>query len=135
MAHSHKAKEKFRQLFILTNPLIEKWLRLYLKSNHRKFEQAMSRGLLYKEMILTDLKPNLPSELIYLPLIESGYRNRIRSKAKAVGLWQFVRGTARAYGLKINRYIDERRDPYYQLLLLLNIYKTSIEFFLIGHLH
>ena len=53
----------------------------------------------------------MPTELYYLAMIESGYSTGARSWASAVGIWQFIRGTGRRYGLKINRYVDERRDP------------------------
>jgi membrane-bound lytic murein transglycosylase D len=53
----------------------------------------------------------LPPDLVYLALVESGFNPWARSPAEAVGPWQFVEGTARRYGLKINDYVDERRDP------------------------
>ncbi len=53
----------------------------------------------------------LPDDLKYVAMIESDLRWQVSSPAGAEGLWQFVRGTARRYGLTINRYLDERRDP------------------------
>jgi membrane-bound lytic murein transglycosylase D len=53
----------------------------------------------------------LPLDLAYLPMIESGYSLTAYSKARAVGPWQFIRSTGRLYGLTINNYVDERRDP------------------------
>src|SRR4030065_567329 len=52
----------------------------------------------------------LPQELIFLPLIESGFNLHAYSPKKAAGLWQFIPGTAKRYGLKINWWVDERRD-------------------------
>ena len=52
----------------------------------------------------------LPGDLAYLPLIESGYSATAVSRARAVGMWQFMRGTARLYGLKVDNWVDERRD-------------------------
>ena len=52
----------------------------------------------------------LPGDLAYLPLIESGYSATAVSRSRAVGMWQFMRGTARFYGLKMDRWVDERRD-------------------------
>jgi membrane-bound lytic murein transglycosylase D len=54
---------------------------------------------------------NVPDELKYLPLIESGLNPYAVSRAQAVGMWQFVAPTARAYGLTIDPWVDERRDP------------------------
>lgn len=52
----------------------------------------------------------LPGDLAYLPLIESGYSASAVSRARAVGMWQFMRGTARLYGLQVDSWVDERRD-------------------------
>src|SRR6185436_10575432 len=53
----------------------------------------------------------VPSDLAYLPLIESGFQIGAVSPAGAVGPWQFMRETGRRYGLRIDRDVDERRDP------------------------
>jgi len=53
----------------------------------------------------------VPSELFYLAMIESGFNPRARSYARAVGMWQFIRSTGRAYGLRNSWWYDERRDP------------------------
>lgn len=53
----------------------------------------------------------LPPELIYVCMIESGFVTKARSHASAVGPWQFVRRTGGAYGLKMNKWVDERQDP------------------------
>ena len=66
----------------------------------------------YEEMIRTRLaEHDLPGDLVYLALIESGFSNRAVSRARAVGMWQFMPATGRAYGLRIDGWIDERRDP------------------------
>jgi membrane-bound lytic murein transglycosylase D len=53
----------------------------------------------------------LPDDLVYLGLIESGFSNVAVSRSRAVGMWQFMRGTGRWMGLRIDRWVDERRDP------------------------
>ena len=53
----------------------------------------------------------LPGDLVYLGLIESGFSNVATSRSRAVGMWQFMRGTGRWLGLRIDRWVDERRDP------------------------
>lgn len=52
----------------------------------------------------------LPGDLVYLALIESGYSNSAVSRSRAVGMWQFMQPTARAYGLRVDSWVDERRD-------------------------
>src|SRR2546428_3874379 len=54
----------------------------------------------------------LPEDLIYLTLVESGLSNTAVSRARAVGMWQFIAGTARLYGLTVDPWVDERRDPF-----------------------
>jgi membrane-bound lytic murein transglycosylase D len=53
----------------------------------------------------------IPAEIAYLPMIESGYSPWSIGPGGTAGLWQFVRSTARSYGLRIDRYVDERKDP------------------------
>jgi membrane-bound lytic murein transglycosylase D len=56
-------------------------------------------------------REGVPADLVYLPLIESGFQTGAVSRAGAVGPWQFMRQTGRRYGLRIDRDVDERRDP------------------------
>jgi len=56
-------------------------------------------------------RENLPGDLVYLALIESGFSNTATSRAKAVGMWQFMKATGKGYGLRIDSWVDERRDP------------------------
>jgi len=77
-----------------------------------KIEASLSRGTKYIPMIhQVLLEEGLPLDLAYLPLIESGFRNVAVSRAKAVGMWQFISATGKTYGLRIDNWVDERRDP------------------------
>jgi membrane-bound lytic murein transglycosylase D len=76
------------------------------------FERALARSGKYRSMMAEILRSEgLPENLIYLALIESGFSPHAYSKAHALGPWQFIRGTALQYGLTINSWLDERRDP------------------------
>jgi membrane-bound lytic murein transglycosylase D len=67
----------------------------------------------YEAMIRERLqRENLPGDLVYLALIESGFSNTATSRAKAVGMWQFMKATAKGYGLRVDSWVDERRDPF-----------------------
>lgn len=78
----------------------------------RFFRRAMARGEQYFPMIKEVFEnQKLPTALIYLPVVESGFNTSVKSRASAVGMWQFMRGTARMYGLKVTRSVDERKDP------------------------
>ncbi len=73
---------------------------------------VLGRSKLYFDMFEEKLaKHNLPIELKYLAVIESGLRPQVKSRAGALGLWQFMYGTGRMFGLQENSYIDERMDP------------------------
>jgi membrane-bound lytic murein transglycosylase D len=72
----------------------------------------LTRMSRYEPMIRERLqRENLPGDLVYLALIESGFSNSATSRAKAVGMWQFMKATGKGYGLRIDSWVDERRDP------------------------
>ncbi len=76
------------------------------------FERWLSREGRYRDLILGELRSaGLPEELLYLAMLESGFSATVVSRAKAVGLWQFMRSTGRYSGLRIDDWVDERRDP------------------------
>lgn len=76
------------------------------------FIRSYKRSGRYRPYIVAALrKAGLPEELSWLPLIESGFKVNALSKARALGLWQFISSTGYKFGLKRNTYIDERLDP------------------------
>ncbi|MDR1196115.1 MAG: lytic transglycosylase domain-containing protein, partial [Endomicrobium sp.] len=95
------------------NSLVEKYIELYSAGKPKeRVKAALERSGAYREIVLKALQDfNLPEELVYLPVIESLYNNRVISRAGAVGIWQIMAHRGRALGLKINYWIDERRDP------------------------
>jgi len=88
------------------------YLHYFTGSGRDRMNRWLSRGSQFRDLIQGRLaEQGLPADLEYLPLIESGYSNDAVSKAGAVGMWQFIPETARRYGLRVDRYVDERRDP------------------------
>ena len=78
----------------------------------KSFIRALERSSRYRPMIVEELrKSGLPEEISWLPLIESGFKLRALSSARALGLWQFIPSTGYKFGLTRNYYIDERMDP------------------------
>jgi membrane-bound lytic murein transglycosylase D len=76
------------------------------------FTEWLSRGTRYEPMIRAKLQAaGLPGDLTYLALIESGYNPHAYSRAAAVGMWQMMTATAKGVGLRVDWWIDERRDP------------------------
>ena len=75
-------------------------------------ERYLSRSSRYIPLMKQIFKKEgLPEDLVYLALIESGFDLRARSRSRAVGPWQFMKPTGKRYGLRIDSWIDERRDP------------------------
>jgi len=95
---------------------MNKQVRAYLVyfSTERKgtIRRYLARSARYLPMIKRVFQEaGLPEDLAYLAMIESGFNNKAYSPAAACGMWQFIRGTGLRYGLNINSYVDERRDP------------------------
>jgi len=94
------------------NEDVQRWIDYFTGRGRERFQRYLQRGARYQEMVQETLhKEGIPRELYYLALIESGYATHARSSQKAVGVWQFIPGTARLYGLRLDRLVDERRDP------------------------
>ena len=97
---------------VIENPRVRYFINQFSKSGRNDLERALARSGKYMPMIAQVLhEEGVPEELAYLALIESGFVTHSSSSSGAVGLWQFVSGTARRYGLKIDSWVDERRDP------------------------
>jgi membrane-bound lytic murein transglycosylase D len=85
----------------------------FLTVKVRKFTTAaLSRKTTLDSMIFSKLRERgMPEDLIYLALVESGFKVNAYSKAKAAGVWQFIPGTGKRYGLSVDFWLDTRRDP------------------------
>jgi membrane-bound lytic murein transglycosylase D len=89
------------------------YLRFFQVDARDRFSIWLSRLGRYEGMIRARLRARgLPEDLVYLTLIESGLSNTAVSRAKAVGMWQFMASTGRVYGLAIDPWVDDRRDPF-----------------------
>ncbi|HRK01522.1 MAG TPA: transglycosylase SLT domain-containing protein [Oligoflexia bacterium] len=96
---------------VIVNPRVEHWISYFTGKGRRYFTKYLERGRYFIPEIAKVLRAsNMPQDLVYLAMIESGFNNSARSHAKAVGPWQFIRGTGRRYGLAIDYWLDERRD-------------------------
>jgi membrane-bound lytic murein transglycosylase D len=84
----------------------------YQHEAHETFARWLERSGRYEPMIRAKLHAaGLPEDMTYLALIESGYNPHAYSSAAAVGMWQFMASTARSVGLRVDWWVDERRDP------------------------
>lgn len=95
------------------NRRVLEYLDFFQTDARDRFAIWLSRLARYEGMIRERLRAKgLPEDLVYLTLIESGLSNSAVSRARAVGMWQFMAGTARLYGLEVDPWVDERRDPF-----------------------
>lgn len=95
------------------NRRVLEYLEFFQLDARDRFEIWLSRLGRYEGMIREKLRQQkLPEDLVYLTLIESGLSNTAVSRARAVGMWQFMAATGRGYGLEIDPWVDERRDPF-----------------------
>lgn len=101
-----------RALPLESNARVDRWVEAFETTRRGEFEGLMRRRALFSDMIRSKLRErDMPEELLYIPVIESGLSPFAVSRVSAVGLWQFMSPTAMQYGLRVDEYVDERRDP------------------------
>lgn len=97
---------------VSSNPKVDYFINYFKTKIRERFKIWLSRSSKYLPLISKIFEEHgIAQELIFLPLIESGFSPYATSRAQAVGIWQFMRGTAIKYGLRVDKFIDERRDP------------------------
>jgi membrane-bound lytic murein transglycosylase D len=95
-----------------THERVQHFVGLFSGRVREEFAKSLQRQTRYGELIRQKLHDGgLPEDMTYLALIESWYDPNAFSKAAAVGIWQFMAGTARGVGLRVDWWMDERRDP------------------------
>jgi membrane-bound lytic murein transglycosylase D len=105
------ARTKY-EIPITINEMVLKSLDFWLNRNRKVFEAGLVRSGQYRPMIEKVFREeSIPLDIMYLAQVESLFRPQALSKAKAKGIWQFGKGTAVRYGLKVTREVDERSDP------------------------
>lgn len=94
------------------NPTVQRFIHGYQTYGREMMVETLNRAQVYLPFIFETFKEKgIPSDLAYLPIIESGFNARALSPASATGLWQIMYGTGRMYGLDQNYWYDDRMDP------------------------
>jgi membrane-bound lytic murein transglycosylase D len=97
---------------LVINDAVAKNLRYFQEGITDRFQSYLDRFHHYKEIVEPIFREfGLPTELMYLSLVESGFNPKAFSRARASGPWQFMKATGRMYKLNVSWYVDERRDP------------------------
>lgn len=105
-------KPQLPPIEIVDNERVQKWVRYFTHDVRSHFQEWITRSGKYRALTLRILREEgMPAELTNLAMIESGFNPNAYSRAHAAGIWQFIKSTGRLYGLKVDSYVDERRDP------------------------
>ena len=105
-------QETLYNIPVVIDQSVQSHIRFFNTSIRDRFEQWLVRFNRYRPLVDKIFAEfNLPSDLVHLSLVESGFNPYAYSRAKATGPWQFMKGTGKLYGLRIDHYVDERRDP------------------------
>lgn len=97
---------------VVTNTLVKKWMTYFLGNGRKYYARYLMRSTRWMPMMHAALEARgMPRDLVYLSMIESGFTTSATSYASAAGLWQFMPATGRQYGLRLDWWMDARRDP------------------------
>ena len=98
---------------IVVNEKVQNWMVYLLTRGRKHLVKWIGRKQRYEPLIIESLaERDMPTDLIYQAMIESGFSPYAYSWAKAAGVWQFIPSTGRGYGMRIDWWVDQRRDPY-----------------------
>lgn len=128
-------KSQFGEIPLDDHPLVDKWIAYFTGNGRDLMRTYLERSSRYLPMMRNVIRESgLPEELVYVPLIESGFSSKAHSRANAVGYWQFIASTGRRYGLRINGFVDERRDPVLSTRAAVEFFKDLYSLFGSWHL-
>lgn len=105
-------EEHLSHIPLIRTARVERHIRYFQTSHRDHFDQWLTRLNHYKPLVEKIFAQfQLPDDLVFLSLVESGFNPKAYSRARAAGPWQFMQATGKSYGLRVDDYVDERRDP------------------------
>mgnify|MGYP001267030178 CR=1 FL=1 len=97
---------------VVVNADVIRWMKYFTGNGRKWYGKWLSRAGKYHPMMIEKLEAaGLPRDMVYLSMIESGYATHAYSHADAAGLWQFIASTGKAYDLRVDWWVDDRRNP------------------------
>ncbi len=112
-ARRNPTVENHKSIPLTENEWVTKEITSLCGPEREAFLEAYRRSGFYKDWIVSELhKAGLPEDLVWLPIVESWFMPQALSRARALGIWQFIRTTGLNYDLGQDKFVDERRDPY-----------------------
>ncbi len=110
--HLDKVNPKEFDIPVVVNDDVKRWMQYFLGRGRKYYSRYLARSGRWLPLMHAQIDARgLPRDLVYLSMIESGFSPGAASYASAVGLWQFMSATGRQYGMRIDYWVDERRDP------------------------
>ena len=114
---------------------VDLWVRYFTGPGRDLMRNYLERSTRYIPLMKAIIKEQkLPEDLVYIALIESGFNSKAHSRSNAVGYWQFIKSTGRRYGLRIDHFVDERRDPVLSTRAAMEFFKDLYSLFDSWHL-
>jgi len=111
-SRSHPQMGRSREIPLAMNQYVDREIKRFQTTDRNFFIESYRLSGKYRPYIVEEMKQaGLPADLSWLPLIESGFKTKALSKARALGLWQFIASTAYRYDLRRDRWVDDRMDP------------------------
>ena len=105
------SKKPLPSLPLILSGEVRRWIGVFTNPHSPYMKNWLAKSYRYfPDMKLILRSKGLPEDLVYITLVESGLSSHAVSSARAVGYWQFIKTTARRFGLRVNHWIDERRD-------------------------
>ena len=106
------APDDEKEIPVVLNSRVMHYMNYFQNRGRKSFSIWLARSGKYIPNMKTILQQRgMPTDLVYLAMIESGFNVKARSHAAAVGPWQFIKPTAKRYGLRVDSWVDERMDP------------------------
>ncbi len=132
---NEKYQSSYGEIPLEDHRKVDKWIKYFTGRGRGVMGTYLKRSSRYLPIMKSVMREaQLPEDLVYIALIESGFSPKAHSRSNAVGYWQFIYGTGKRYGLRIDGFVDERRDPVLSTRAAVEYFKDLYSLFGSWHL-